>query len=263
MKSSELNQVKELLESFVTFKEINPEATLEAFGRFLTMSAREAELAGHDVDSHSHNIDQSAPISERLATRLSQIPFGQDEPLPGSGLWFENRVPIQGKIGILLRRLVRHSNGYMRMMMDSLGMRNVEDYTYLSYAFHMAPCTKTDLISAALSEFTGGIEIINRLVKAGFLTEQPHPDDKRKKQIVMTDHGLEVLHKSRQLFEEYKMGEVVFGILSEQDQQLLYEMLASLDHVHTHLARQRSQPAIQSLSTTLEHLAKQQTTFAP
>lgn len=258
MKSSDLHQVRDLIERFTAFKEEHPEGSLLAFGQYLAETVHVSKQVISEEPAAIEHVGQPNSLTKRLAT----IPFGQDEPLPGSGLWFENRVPLEGKIGILLRRLVRHSNGYMRMMMDSLGMRNVEDYTYLSYAFHMAPCTKTDLISAALSEFTGGIEIINRLVKAGFLVEQPHPEDKRKKQLAMTELGLETLHKSRQLFDEYRMGEVVFGILTTEEQQLLYEMLASLDHVHTHLARQRSQPALQSLSNTLEHLAKQQPTFA-
>jgi hypothetical protein len=81
-----------------------------------------------------------------------------------------------------------------------------------------------------VSEFPSGIDIIKRLVKMGWVTEQPDADDKRSKRLTMTAAGVAVLEQSYPLLNI--AAEIAYGTLSNAEKLMVARLLHRLDVHH-------------------------------
>ncbi len=261
-KPTHLDEATELMRQFAAYKADHPMSDFAAFGTWLASpdrnnSATEAEprLAPAALSSarpSSGDTDWvAAGIMEAdfqklmsLPERLSRLPYGDAPALPGTGRWHEHK-PIEARLGMLFRRMFRHANHYMRKILEPMGLRNVEDFMYLSLATNFENPSKSELIAAGMSEYTGGIEIINRLIKLGMMTEEPSPTDKRKKIVVVTAQGYEILADCYVQFT--KMNALVYRGVSDLEKEIVYNILAGLDHYHTYLGQEKKHASIAEL----------------
>jgi len=237
-----LDEAALLIKHFASFKTSFPEGKLADFGVYLQDLNKEV-LA---IDSEQEVL---APHAFRenpdLDQRLANLPYGQAPILAGSGRWSEDK-PLEARLGILFRRMSRHTNHNMKKVLEPLGLRNVEDFMYLSLAYDFGKVSKSELIQAALSEFTGGIEIINRLIKLGFISEIQDEADKRKKNISVTESGLNVLMSCFVPFT--KMEKIVFRGVSKEEKQYIYNILSGLDHMHSYIYHEKRHASLDELN---------------
>lgn len=245
-KLNHLEQVATLVKHFANYKAIDPDGGLKDFGTYLNELESENVLFSEPLEKETADYDPHV-LSENsdLDQRLQHLPFGHAPVLAGSGRWSEDK-PIEARLGILFRRMSRHANHNMKKILEPLGLRNVEDFLYLSLAYDFGKASKSDLIQAALSEFTGGIEIINRLNKLGFISEIQDETDKRKKTISVTEQGIAVLMSCYGPFS--KMGNLVYKGVSEQEKQYIYNILAGLDHMHSYIYQEKRHASLDELT---------------
>jgi DNA-binding MarR family transcriptional regulator len=98
---------------------------------------------------------------------------------------------------------------------------------------NMPAITKTELINKMVYDKTTGIELINRLIKQGLITEAENPADKRSKLIHVTESGRGVLFSS---FEELnKVSQIIPGRLNADELMTLIHLLDKLDNHHLNI----------------------------
>ncbi len=141
-------------------------------------------------------------------------------------------ITPESEICTLLTITYRYVRGYVRQALADSPLANFDDFTYLAALLEAEPgaLTKSELIELNIQEKATGIEIIRRLLARGFVTQTPHPTDKRAKHLRLTHAGRGVL------FAAFgPMGQVAalsIGPLTPPEKQLLLRLLSKLDGFH-------------------------------
>lgn len=112
--------------------------------------------------------------------------------VPGAGLALARRI---GRVAAIQRTC-------MRIAFRELDIEP-EWYYFLHSINEEEEVRKTEIISInLLLEPSTGIDILNRMVKAGLLHEELHPGDKRSRLLRLTSKGKATLKKAEQLAEK-------------------------------------------------------------
>jgi DNA-binding MarR family transcriptional regulator len=236
-----LEQAALLIKHFAAYKAKFPEGNLVDFGVYLQHQDQHEPFTEEIYYGSGSGLTENHDLEERL----KQLPFGESPIMAGSARWSENK-PMEARLGILFRRMSRHANHNMKKVLEPLGLRNVEDFLYLSLAHDFGKASKSELIQAALSEFTGGIEIINRLLKLGFISEMQDENDKRKKTISVTEEGHAILFSCYGPFT--KMSNLIYRGVTKDEMQYIYNILAGLDHMHSYIYQEKRHASLDELT---------------
>ncbi|MBO9611195.1 MAG: MarR family transcriptional regulator [Dyadobacter sp.] len=105
------------------------------------------------------------------------------------------------------------------------------DWFYcLNAIFHQGEARKIDIITYNFLEQTTGIDMLNRLRKAGYISERADPSDKRAKLVQLTVEGKQLLFK---LYERlYLPAHMLFGEMSKADSHLMVNLLGPIEQKH-------------------------------
>jgi DNA-binding MarR family transcriptional regulator len=139
-------------------------------------------------------------------------------------------IPLDGQILALLGRLNKYAGHYSKKALKSVDLNNQEDWLYLIALVDGKTPKKSELIHEMLSEFPTGIEVINRLLKAGLITQFPDPEDKRSKRIKISREGMQVLAESLDSMND--LGRMAFDQLTGLQKSMLLKLLKQLDEHH-------------------------------
>jgi DNA-binding MarR family transcriptional regulator len=135
------------------------------------------------------------------------------------------------EMGRYLARVTKHLHFYSRKIMLPLPIDNLEDFAYLAESHFGGAMKRSELINQNLSEFTSGTNVINRLIKAGYLEEFPDPEDARSKQVKITPEGIKTLLEC--IPQMYVADKVLFGILTEEEKMIATQVLRKIDSYHS------------------------------
>jgi MarR family transcriptional regulator, lower aerobic nicotinate degradation pathway regulator len=156
-----------------------------------------------------------------LAERV-QIPSQDEDTI---------NIPMNGQLGALIGKLNSFAGLYCKKAMQNVGLNNIDDWAYLITLSQMDYPKKSELIYEMVSEFPSGIDIIKRLVALNLVEEQADEDDRRSKRLKITENGLAVLAKSMPYM--YRVGEMAFGTLQDNEKTMIVNVLKRLDVFHT------------------------------
>jgi MarR family transcriptional regulator, lower aerobic nicotinate degradation pathway regulator len=146
---------------------------------------------------------------------------------------------IDSYLGMFVGKLNKYSNLYFKKAFQGKALYHLEDVIYLKVLDLMGTPRKTDLIQQMVSEFPSGIDIIKRLLSAGFVQEMPDAHDKRSKRLSMTDAGQAFLEEATPLLD--RVSEIAFSQLNASEKSMLLNLLGRLDHFHrVHLKEVRT-----------------------
>lgn len=138
---------------------------------------------------------------------------------------------IDGELAALIGRLTRFTYFYSKKAVEKLPIAHLDDILYLYLMTVMNAPKKSELITALLSEFASGIDIINRLLKAGLCEEFPDENDKRAKRVRITPAGLDVLQHSSPVVAQ--ISQIAFNELTVIEKVLIANILKRADQFHT------------------------------
>ncbi len=96
---------------------------------------------------------------------------------------------VPGLISKLLVYMHRYAKLYFKRALENRPIQSMDEFGYLVSLLQYGPMNKTALIQLNIQEKPTGMEIINRLVKLGFIEETADPGDKRSKQIQVSEAG--------------------------------------------------------------------------
>lgn len=160
------------------------------------------------------------------SVKRDQMSGGRDEHL--SSEFTENKVATD--VSILVSVLFRYAKMYVKKALKESNINTVDEFSFLITLLTHDSMSKQELINLQVMEKTSGIEIINRLVRQGFVIQFDDISDKRSKLLKITDSG------SRELMmvlpKMNLVSKIVVGTLSTDEQNLLTFLLRKLDHFH-------------------------------
>ena len=133
-------------------------------------------------------------------------------------------------INTLIVHMNRYAKTYSRSAIHNSGFSTQEDFIYLINLKAFGPMTKMELIKRNIQDKPVGMQIINRLIRHGWVAQQASETDKRSKVIRMTDAGLSAL--DRQMDKIRQATRIVTGNLTHSEKMELIRLLTKLDHFH-------------------------------
>ncbi len=208
MNYSIIKQLLEHLEDFEKLPQGDGGTTLESFVDYLSYSANKLETSVEISDEELLNVSLSQTISH----------------------------------------LYRFAKSYTKIALEESPLTTVDDFLYLGKVMELGHCTKTELIELNAHEKTSGMEIIKRLLKDGFLTQEADPDDGRSKRLSITSAGEQEFFAALEAMK--KSANLVGGPLSTVEKLHLMHLLQKLHEFHKPLFAEKSA----SLDEMLEQL---------
>ncbi|WP_126973954.1 MarR family transcriptional regulator [Gynurincola endophyticus] len=126
--------------------------------------------------------------------------------------------------------LYRYIKYYSKIALKESVINSIEEFGMAMTVLQYQSISKTDLIKKNVIEKSSGVEIINRLIKIGLLTQTDNPDDHRSQLIGLSDQGKFELFKT---FENMNtLGLIATGTLNTSEKVQLAMILKKLDQFH-------------------------------
>lgn len=159
------------------------------------------------------------------------------------------------EMDILLSKLIGKSSSliktYLKLALRQIPEMEMEWFYILDTLNDHKEIRKTDVISfRLLLEPTTGIDILNRMVKAGLISERVDPADKRARLIKATDKGIEIYKKVNRLFNQ--VISLLFTSLNKEQKTMLIRSLGKLTNEHYEKIVENKTQAIGEMETFIK-----------
>lgn len=128
---------------------------------------------------------------------------------------------------LFLYRYVKH---YSKYVFQNSSIKSIEEFSILITVLQHTSVTKSELIKKNVLEKTTGIEIINRLIKQGYLIQSNNPNDQRSQIIQLTESGKIQIYQSFDGMND--LSNISTGKLTEEEKYKLATILKKLDDFH-------------------------------
>lgn len=142
----------------------------------------------------------------------------------------ENGRTAESAISTLLVHLNRYAKTYSKAAIHGSPFSTQEDFIYLINLKAFGPMAKMELIKKNIQDKPTGMQIINRLLKNGWVTQSTAEHDKRSRIISLTDQGITTLEA--QMDNIRNATQIISGNLSHAEKMELIRLLNKLDEFH-------------------------------
>lgn len=133
-------------------------------------------------------------------------------------------------ISTLFVHLNRYAKMYSKAAMHGSDFSTQEEFIYLINLRAFGEMTKMELIKKNIQDKPAGMQIISRLIKQGWVEQQPSEVDRRSKIIRITGRG--ELALDTQMDKIRKATTMVAGNLTYMEKMELIRLLHKLDRFH-------------------------------
>lgn len=123
----------------------------------------------------------------------------------------------------IIGRISRLHSMYSNMALEETGLNQIEEFSILVAIDAYKNPRKTEVIYDNLMELSSGTDMVNRLIKRGYITEHADEEDKRAKRLHLTQEGSRVLAKSR--LKILQMIEMITIAMHPEDQKICIQLL--------------------------------------
>lgn len=143
-------------------------------------------------------------------------------------------------ISTLIVHMNRYAKSYSKSAIFGSDFSTQEDFIYLINLKACGEMTKMELIKRNVHEKPAGMQIINRLIAQGWVSQNDSETDKRSKVLQISNLGVEVLE--RQMDKIRKATEIVTGDLTHNEKMELIRLLTKLNDFHQHIYDKNIEP---------------------
>lgn len=141
----------------------------------------EFELAQNNSNSYENNVNGFKQwVVENFSRQEKEEPNWEGK---------ENGRSAESVINTQIVHMNRYAKSYTKSALLNSDFATQEDIIYLINLDAFGKMTKTELIRKNVHEKPVGIQIINRLIKIGFVAQVDSLTDKRSKYISITNNG--------------------------------------------------------------------------
>lgn len=151
-----------------------------------------------------------------------------------------NGRSAESVISTLFVHLNRYARNYSKSAMQQSPFSTQEEFIYLINLKAFGSMTKTDLIKKNIQDKPVGMQIVNRLLKQGWVEQVNSETDKRSKIIKLTDLGSQVLEQNMNSIRKATL--MVSGNLSLKEKHTLIYLLQKLDLFHQNIYSKNLNP---------------------
>ncbi len=156
----------------------------------------------------------------------------------------QERNPSLTDISILVTMMFRYAKMYIKKALKDSNIRTVDEFSFLITLLTHESMTKQEVINLQIMEKTSGIEILNRLIKMGFIEQFQDKQDRRSARVRITNTGK---HSLLAIMPQMRIvSEIVVGNLMETERQLLAYLLRKMDHYHNDIFLNRKDDELDS-----------------
>jgi DNA-binding MarR family transcriptional regulator len=132
--------------------------------------------------------------------------------------------------GLLLKiigRISRLHMMYSNLALEGTGVNQIEEFgILLTIESHKNP-RKTEVIYDSLMELSSGTDMVNRLIKRGFVTEHNDKEDKRAKRLQLTQAGSKAIIKCKE--KVVRMVTMMTADMADDDQKICVQLLKGME----------------------------------
>ncbi|WP_413997923.1 MarR family winged helix-turn-helix transcriptional regulator [Flavobacterium sp. W1B] len=153
----------------------------------------------------------------------------------------ENGRSAESVISTLIVHMNRYAKTYSKSAIYNSKFATQEDFIYLINLKAFGAMTKTDLIKKNIQEKPVGMQIINRLIKQGWVEQSDSLEDKRSKIILITANGIAALEQNMKQIR--RATEIVTGNLIYAEKIELIRLLKKLEHFHQPIYTENIDPS--------------------
>ncbi|MBX2924681.1 MAG: winged helix DNA-binding protein [Chitinophagaceae bacterium] len=140
-------------------------------------------------------------------------------------------IEIQGKLIRAIGRIASAYGLYHKAAMTEMGLPGHESFYYLNGLNTIGDGKKMDLINYLMAETTTGMDAIQKLIRAGLISERTDAEDRRAKYIRLTAKG------KRKLADCYalsaKVNEMIFHGIPDQVISMCAKLLSAIEEEHS------------------------------
>ncbi len=155
---------------------------------------------------------------------------------------------VRTTISKMVYMMYRYARFYTKKAMINSEINSLDDFALLVTLRTHKSVIKGELIKMFVLEKTTGIEIVNRLIRNGLAQQQDSKEDKRNKNIAITEKGKRELNI---IFAEMaKTSEIVTGNLEDEEQVELIRLVTKLDRFHNELVNRDGLESIDEFAKT-------------
>lgn len=142
----------------------------------------------------------------------------------------ENGRSPDSVINTLVVHMNRYARNYSKSAIHNSEFSTQEDFIYLINLKAFGTMTKMELIKKNVHDKSVGMQIINRLIRQGWVSQTDSEIDKRSKLVNINEKGLEVLEL--QMDKVRNASEIVAGDLTHKEKMQLIGLLTKLNDFH-------------------------------
>jgi DNA-binding MarR family transcriptional regulator len=139
-----------------------------------------------------------------------------------------------GQEGAEIQRLVvflsRYARSYAKKALENSPLGSMDEFMYLEAVSKSGGLSKSDLIYRNRHEKPTGMEIIRRLLAGGWIAQTDDPEDRRSKQLNITETGSNTLASVADRM--YLATELTAGNLNGAEKLLLLQILGKMESFH-------------------------------
>lgn len=145
----------------------------------------------------------------------------------------ENNRSPESVISTLLVHMNRYAKSYSKSAMLGSDFTTQEDFIFLINLRAFGKMTKMELIKKNVQEKSVGIQIINRLLKNGWVGQMDCEKDKRSTYLYITERGIEALEA---IMSNVRVAtKIVAGDLDYDEKMELIRLLNKLNQFHKNI----------------------------
>lgn len=133
-------------------------------------------------------------------------------------------------INTLIVHMNRYAKSYSKSAIYGSDFTTQDDFIFLINLQAFGAMTKMDLIKRNIQEKSAGMQIINRLIRQGWVSQEDSPVDKRSKVIQITSAGEFALDERMNKIRSATR--IVTGDLNHAEKMELIRLLTKLDDYH-------------------------------
>lgn len=141
-----------------------------------------------------------------------------------------NGRTAESVINTLIVHMNRYAKSYSKAAIHDSDFSTQEEFIYLITLKTFGSMTKMELIKKNIQEKPAGMQIINRLIKQGWVKQTDSQTDKRSKIIEITDSGFQALEL--RMIKIRQATKIVAGDLNYNEKMELIRLLTKLDEFH-------------------------------
>ncbi len=144
-------------------------------------------------------------------------------------------------INTLIQHVNRYAKTYSKSAIYNSDFSTQEEFIYLINLKAFGAMTKMDLVKKNIHDKPVGMQIINRLIKQGWVEQKDSETDKRSKVITITQRGVDALQQQMEKIRQAT--KVVTGDLTHNEKMQLIQLLQKLVDFHQPIYNQNFSPA--------------------